>query len=177
LNKKYFIAILPPQRVLEQVEAFKQELLQQFNLKGALRSPAHITLHRPFEWKEEKEEQLINTLSEFKFGSRFDIVLKDFNCFEPRVIFVDVMKNETLKELHTHLKYFAQEKLHLFNEVDDMRGFHPHVTVAFRDLKKNRFNEVYTQLKARPYDATFAYKGVSLLKLNSKWEELKFFPT
>jgi 2'-5' RNA ligase len=175
LNKKYFIAILLPQRVLEQVEAFKLELLQQFNLKGALRSPAHITLHRPFEWKEEKEEQLIDTLSEFKFEAGFDIVLKDFNCFEPRVIFVDVMRNESLNELHTQLKYFAQEKLRLFNEVEDMRGFHPHVTVAFRDLKKNRFAEIWGHFVQRQYNASFAYEGITLLKLEKKWEPYQHF--
>jgi 2'-5' RNA ligase len=176
LNKNYFIAILPPARVLEQIEALKYELLQQFNLKGALRSPAHITVHRPFEWNEEKEEQLIGTLSNFRFEHAFEIVLKDFNCFEPRVIYVDVLKNEPLKQLHDKLKYFAQEKLNVFNDVEDMRGFHAHMTIAFRDLKKNKFQEVWQLFKERKFQAEFPYAGISLLRLEKKWEEIKFFP-
>lgn len=177
LNNKYFLAILMPEPILGQVESYKQDLLKQFNLRGALRSPAHITLHRPFEWKAEKEDLLIETLQKFDQSTPFKIKLKDFNCFEPRVIYVDVLKNEKLDELHKRLKYFAQENLKLLNEVNDMRGFHPHVTIAFRDLRKNKFEEVWQQFKEKKYQANFEYKGFSLLKLNSKWEELKFFPT
>ena len=176
LNNKYFIAILLPEPILGQVESYKEELLKQFNLRGALRSPAHITLHRPFEWKEEKENVLIETLEKFSFATVFDIELLNFNCFNPRVIYVDVLKNEKLLELHTNLKYFAQNNLKLLNEVEDMRGFHPHVTIAFRDIRKNKFEEVWQQFRDRKYEANFQYTGFSLLKLNSKWEELKFFP-
>lgn len=175
MNKKYFIAILLPEPFLGQVETLKQELLQQFNLKGALRSPAHITLHRPFEWKEEKEEVLIKTLESFKFQEPFSIQLKNFNCFEPRVIYVDVLQNTMLKELHTSLKYFAQENLKLYNEVQDMRGFHPHVTIAFRDLKKNRFAGVWDQFKEREFDANFNARGFSLLKLEKQWQPIHHF--
>ncbi len=177
MNNTYFIAILLPEPILGQVESYKHELLKQFNLRGALRSPAHITLHRPFKWKAEKENILLEKLGEFKSDLKFEIDLKDFNCFSPRVIYVDVLKNEKLEELHTSLKYFAQEKLKLLNEVEDMRGFHPHVTIAFRDLRKNKFEEVWQQFKEKKYESKFVFSGFSLLKLNSKWEELKFFPT
>jgi 2'-5' RNA ligase len=175
LNNKYFIAILLPEPILGQVEALKQELLQQFNLKGALRSPAHITLHRPFEWKAEKEDILIRTLEKFSYASDLNIKLKNFNCFEPRVIYVDVEKDEKLSDLHTQLKYFAQENLKLLNEVEDMRGFHPHVTIAFRDLKKNRFNEVWDQFKDRKFSASFEFNGITLLKLEKRWEPIHFY--
>ncbi len=175
MNNTYFIAILLPERVLSQVEALKMELLEQFNLKGALRSPAHITLHRPFEWKQEKEDELIEKLNEFKFNKDFEIVLKDFNCFEPRVIYVDVVNNELLGDLHDQLKYFAQKKLHLFNEVNDERGFHPHVTIAFRDLKKHMFQEVWSCFKDRKFDDRLLFGGITLLKLQQRWEVLHQF--
>lgn len=175
LNKKYFIAIVLPEPIQSAVEGIKQNLFAQFNLKGALRSPSHITLHRPFEWKEEKEEILIETLKKFEFENEFLIELKNFSCFTPRVIYVDVVKNELLFELHKKLKYYAQENLKLYNEVEDMRGFHPHATVAFRDLKKNRFNEVWNTFKEKTFTANFEYTGFSLLKLEEKWLERKFF--
>jgi 2'-5' RNA ligase len=175
LNKKYFIAILLPEPILGQVESYKQYLLKQFNLRGALRSPAHITLHRPFEWKAEKENVLIETLQKFDFSTGFNIELQNFNCFSPRVIYVDVLKNEKLEELHTNLKYFAQNNLKLLNEVEDMRGFHPHVTIAFRDLRKNKFEEVWNTFKEKTFAAKFDYTGFSLLKLESKWVEREVF--
>lgn len=175
MNNTYFIAILLPERVLDQVEALKQELLQQFNLKGALRSPAHITLHPPFEWKEEEEEKLIEILKQFRFDEKFEIVLKDFNCFEPRVIYVDVVKNTALNELHTQLNYFVREKLEISNTLQVTREFHPHVTIAFRDLKKQIFHEVWSGFKARKFDARLQFEGITLLKLKKTWEAYQHF--
>lgn len=175
MNKKYFIAIVLPEPFQSQVREFNEQLFKQFNLKGALRSPAHITLHRPFEWKVEKEHELVTKLKEFKFDSTFKVELQNFNCFKPRVVYVDVMRNELMYELHKQLKYYAQANLKLYNEVEDMRGFHPHVTIAFRDLKKNRFDEVWTEFKNKTYKAEFDYAGFSLLRLEEKWEECTFF--
>lgn len=175
MNKKYFIAIVLPEPIQSQVEAIKAELLSAYNLKGALRSPAHITLHRPFEWKEEKEQALIDTLRKFTIKTTIHLELHNFNCFRPRVIYVDVLKNEALYDLQKRLKYFAQENLQLLNEVEDMRGYHPHVTIAFRDLRKNRFEEVWNEFKERKYKAEFECKGFTLLKLEDKWEERAFF--
>src|SRR4051812_11256086 len=128
--KKYFLAIVIPQPLFEKTEAVKNELYEKYNLKGALRSPAHITLHRPFEWKEEKENSLIERLKAFKFEHEFKIEFNNFSFFEPRVIYVDILPNTELVALHESIKRFAKKELRLFNEADDLRGFHPHVTVA-----------------------------------------------
>lgn len=175
LNKKYFIAIVLPEPIQSQVEAMKDQLFKQFNLKGALRSPSHITLHRPFEWKQEKESKLIDSLMDFNFGKPFQLDLKDYNCFAPRVIYVDVVKNEALYDVHKRLKYYAQENLKLLNEVEDMRGFHPHATIAFRDLRKNKFEEVWSVFKEKKYQANFEVKSFSLLRLEDKWKEIRYF--
>ena len=173
--KKYFIAIVIPQPLFAEIEAIKQHLQKVHGLKGALRSPAHITLHRPFEWKEEKEQLLIEKISDFRFQVPFMITLKDFAFFEPRVIYTDVLKNESLLNLHTELTRFAKKELRLFNESEDLRGFHPHVTVAFRDLKKSKFYELKQEFESEKLQGTFEYEGFSLLKLEKTWEELRFF--
>ncbi|WP_317899082.1 2'-5' RNA ligase family protein [Aurantibacillus circumpalustris] len=173
--KKYFIAIVIPEPLRSQIEAIKQNLFAEHGLKGALRSPSHITLHRPFEWKEEKEYMLIEKISDFKFGATFSISLKDFAAFEPRVIYVNVLKNGVLEELHQKLKAFAQKELQLLNEINDLRGFHPHITVAFRDLKKPKFYELQKEFESKRLVGNFEYAGFSLLKLEKKWEVLKDF--
>lgn len=175
MTNKYFIAIVPPQIILEEIESMKQDLLLKHNLKGALRSPAHITLHRPFEWKTEKEEALIETLKQFKKPDTFEIKLQNFNAFEPRVIFVDVVKNEALEELHNLLANYCKSKLKLFNEVEDMRGFHPHVTVAFRDLKKAKFYELWPAFQNQSYNTVFSCSQFCLLRLETKWEIIHSF--
>lgn len=174
--KKYFLAIVIPEPALSKIEGLKQDLMEKHGLKGALRSPAHITLHRPFEWKEEKENFLTDTLTKFKQPEAFAIDLKNFAFFEPRVVFVNVTENEAINKLHSALSRFAKENLRLFNETDDLRGFHPHVTVAFRDLKKPKFYELQKEFIEKKFDFQFHYSGFSLLKLEKRWEEIKQFP-
>jgi 2'-5' RNA ligase len=175
VNKKYFIAIVLPSPLLNEVEAIKYQFYSEYNLKGALRSPAHITLHRPFEWKEVKEHELIKSLKNFSFQKPFSINLKNYNFFEPRVIYIDVSKNEDLFELHKQLKIFAQKELKLFNEVNDARGFKPHITIAFRDLKKPLFYALKTEFETKEFSNSFNYNGISLLKFEKKWEVIHDF--
>lgn len=175
-RKKYFIAIIPPSSVFEQIEEIKKELFKDYKLKGALRSPSHITLHRPFEWRIDREEILINTLKEFAYTKSFPIELKGFNCFQPRVIFVDVLKNEEMNNLYYQLTGFARRQLGLFNESEDLRGFHPHITIAFRDLKKQLFYKLWEQYQHKEFAGSFNYVGFSLLRLEEKWESIQDFP-
>jgi 2'-5' RNA ligase len=174
-TKKYFIAIVLPEPLFTEIEAVKQMLFEKHGLKGALRSPAHITLHRPFDWKEEKENILVEKLQDFKFETPFQIELKNYGAFEPRVIYADVLPNETLFELHKNLTSYAKRELKLFNESDDLRGFHPHVTVAFRDLKKPKFYELEAEFKTKNIAGSFEFVEFCLLKLEKRWEVLKTF--
>jgi 2'-5' RNA ligase len=174
--QKYFIAIIPPEPLFSELETIKLDVSQRFHNKSALRSPAHITLHMPFELKAEKEGLLIRTLSEFKCPSSFHITLKDFSCFEPKVIFVDVLKNESLFELQKTLVYHIKSKLNIFNQAESERGFHPHVTIAFRDLKKEDFYIAYEEFKKKTFTASFTCNSFWLLKhADRKWHPFKEF--
>lgn len=174
--QKYFIAIVPPEPVLSSIQAIKQSIFENYGTKGALRSPGHITLHMPFSWEESKEEKLITELASFKFEKPFSIQLKGYDCFEPRVVFINVTENETLHSLQKKLVKQARQKLQLFNQSDDMRGFHPHVTVAFRDLKKPVFYKVWEEYQSKEFTAEFACSSICLLKHNNQnWEAYKEF--
>jgi 2'-5' RNA ligase len=166
--QKYFIAIVIPEPFQTQLMDLKNVVKDKYTSKGALRSPAHITLHMPFEWKEDKETVLVNTLQQFTFSENFNIDLQNFACFEPRVLFVDVMKNELLGKLQHELMGYAQNNLRLLNQVNDMRGFNPHVTIAFRDLKKDKFYQALDYFKNQTYSASFQAKSFCLLKHTGK---------
>ena len=62
---KYFLAVVPPPPVYEEALAFKNYFKDHYASKAALRSPPHITLHMPFEWKLRKETQLIDGIDRF----------------------------------------------------------------------------------------------------------------
>lgn len=176
MNQKYFIAIVPPEPILSNITAIKTELFENYGIKGALRSPAHITLHMPFNWDDEKEEKLITNLEAFRFSQSLDIELTNYSCFEPRVIFISVSENEQLNDLQKKLVQHCKKNLQLFNQADDMRGFHPHVTVAFRDLKKPVFYKIWEGYKDKNFQAQFKCHHICLMKhISDKWEVYKTF--
>ncbi len=176
MNQKYFIAIIPPEPVFSEIEKVKLEISQKYNNKSSLRSPAHITLHMPFEIKESKEQDLIQKISDFKFSDLFSLELKNYSGFEPKVIFIDVVPNEILNSLQKELVFHVKSNLNIFNQYEDKRAYHPHVTIAFRDLKKTDFYLANEEYRTKTFSAEFKVNSFFLLKHTGKvWLPLKEF--
>jgi 2'-5' RNA ligase len=174
--EKYFIAIVPPEPLLSEIQTIKLNIFEKYQSKGALRSPGHITLHMPFSFESDKEEKLIKCLNEFQFKSSVDIPLNNYQCFEPRVVYIAVNENEKLNQLQKQLVQHVKKNLQLFNQSDDKRGFHPHITVAFRDLKKQNFYNVWNEYKEQTFRANFNCHSFCLLKhIEQKWIVYKEF--
>jgi 2'-5' RNA ligase len=173
---KYFIAIVPTGNLFDEIETLKKTISNKYATKGALLSPAHITLHMPFEFDENKEQKLIKCLSDFSFESCFDIELKNLDCFAPRVVFVNVEKTEELNALQKQLVSHLKKNLNIFNQADDMRGFHPHITIAYRDLKKPVFYQIWDEYQNKSFEKTFTCQSFWLLKKDKKqWKLLQEF--
>lgn len=173
---KYFLAIVPPTQIFNEVEALKKEIAEKYHIKGALLSPAHITLHMPFEFEEGKEQKLIGCLSDFSFDSCFEINLTGYHCFEPRVVFINVEKTEELSMLQKQLVSQLKKNLNIFNQAEDMRGFHPHITIAYRDLKKPVFYQIWEEYQNKIFNKTFTCLSFWLLKKDEKqWKLLQEF--
>jgi len=129
----YFVALVPPTTIREEVTAFKAYAAKHFGSQHALHSPPHITLIPPFRWPKDQYLPLATALSHFKFQTAdLSIDLLNFSSFPPRVIFVDVTQSTLLRDLQAQLEqHFSQ---HLNIQPKGPFGFHPHMTVAFRDL-------------------------------------------
>jgi 2'-5' RNA ligase len=174
---EYFIAIIPPPLIYDEANALKQHFKNQYNSKASLNSPPHITLHMPFEWKEEKEKLLIEKLNNFINGlSKLRVTITGFDCFKPRVIFLNVEKTPELATLQKELESFCKRTFQLFHAQYRDLPFHPHLTLAFRDLKKNAFEEAWKEFEKKDFSADFLTERIALLKHNGKiWEVFKEF--
>jgi|SRR5690554_1496105 len=173
---KYFLAIVPTGEVQEKVTALKLELKETFNLKYALRSPAHITLKMPFQWNEAKEERLTTKLASF-FQSQpeFSLKLRGIGKFGRRVIFIQVREQPLLRELQGGLVEMCKTKLNLKKELSD-EAYHPHMTLAFKDMKERLFESYWDFLRGFDLSYSMEVKEVALLKKNGvKWEVSKKF--
>jgi 2'-5' RNA ligase len=176
-----FIALVPPAPVYDEVAQLKLYVKEQYHSKASLNSPPHITLHMPFEWKEEKQLILVDALSSFAMKySPFTIELNNFGCFESKVIYIDVAENNQLKNLQRDLRKFCKEELNLYNSNYRDHPYHPHITIAFRDLKKKEFAKAWEEFKGREFNWEFLVDRMILLKHDGKiWNiftEMPFGP-
>jgi 2'-5' RNA ligase len=170
----YFIAIIPPSPVLEEAGELKTYFKDRYNSQASLNSPPHITLHMPFQWKEEKESLLIEKLKGFtKPLPTFELKFLNFNCFPPRVIYIDVLKDDVLEKIQKELHRFCKKELNLFNANYKEYAFHPHLTLAFRDLRKQQFFDAWEEFKEQKFDRLCRINSISLLKHDGKkWNVL-----
>lgn len=165
----YYLAVVCPPDIDQKIEAYKQWLLSHFGCKAALKSPAHITLVAPFWLEAGKEPLLLHQLQSLQTTvPPVETELHNFSHFGKKVLFVHVKENGTLARLQGAVEdHFAQQ----FREIKrDQRPFHPHVTLATRDLAAGAFQQAWQRFSKEEFTARFTATKVTLLKLSpGKW--------
>lgn len=166
----YFIAVVLPQAIDEKILRYKQQMRENYGCKVGLKSPAHVTIIPPYWMEEEKEATLVQDIVSFA-GSYppFTLTTANFSAFVPRTIFVAVEENEMLIRLKKKADAFFGDKNYKMKM--ESRPFHPHITIATRDLSKKAFWEAWPRFEKESFLETVAITGLSLLKHNGqKWE-------
>ena len=176
-RQQYFIAVIPPSPVYEESQALKEYFKATYGSKAALNSPPHITLHMPFLWNGDKESRLVAKIQEFaRQSDPIKICLDNFSSFAPRVIFLNVTESDALAALQKRLHRFFKLELNIFNANYKELPFHPHLTLAFRDLKKQAYQEAWDEFSKKEFKAEFMADRIALLKHDGKrWEVLQEF--
>jgi len=104
-----------------------------------------------------------------KSQKKFFVQLNGFGCFRPKVLFVKVEPNDDLTRLHGKLLKHLSKILGLENA--SKNHFRPHMTVAFRDLQPEKFDEAWDYFSRLPYQRFFEVFRLTLLQHNGKhWE-------
>jgi 2'-5' RNA ligase len=177
-SELYFIAIIPPSPVKEEVWKMKEHMSESYKSHAALRSPPHITMHMPFRWNPRKETGLIESLETAVGGIRpFLLELNGFDAFTPRVIYIHVNKTDDLQAAYNTIRRAMQVNLHDDNADYKKRGFIPHLTLAFRDLRKAAFHEAWIEFSHKEYTASWLVESVVVLKhTGRRWEAFYTLP-
>jgi len=166
----YFIAIVLPGELNKKVLRWKNFMHKKFGCKVGLKSPAHITLIPPFWMHEEREQRLTADIDDISaYAHLFTIATKKFSAFKPRTIYVEVVENEKLKFLKAAIdKFFSGADYKIKTET---RPFHPHITIATRDLHKKDFYEAWTLFETKKFMSEWEAHALSVLRHNSQnWE-------
>ncbi len=164
IMQKYFLALMPPREIVDEAHKIKIALRDQFGIKYALKSPPHITVKMPFSYNEAKEHQLVTKLQvHLESQQLFPVRIGGVGNFGNRVIYLSIDHSEMLSNFQKGLTKFCKERLHLTAELSD-RNYHPHLTVAFKDIKPNQFPEVYDTVSHLGLCKSFSADGIVLLK-------------
>ncbi len=168
----YFLAILPPDDILEEVATFKYYARDHFDSARALRSPAHITLEPPFKWEDDRISELKEKIQAFDNSqTAFPVSLHNFSSFPPRVIFVDVVLSAELEALQAALKLHMRNAVGIKSDRPE-RPYHPHMTVAFKDLRKSMYGRAWEYFKQVSYERSFEVSSFWILKHDGKiWQK------
>lgn len=170
----YFIAIIPDLEVSQKVTELKREVALKFSSHHALYAPPHITLHMPFRFRADREDRLLDFIMAINSDMKpISTVLNGFDFFEPRVVFVNVEANDSLRKLQHTVVTRARRELKLDNANYKDRPFHPHVTIGFRDLKKAAFFEAKVYYESREFREEFIVTETHLLKHDgASWQKI-----
>ena len=162
---------MPPEPLHSKITLIKKDFKWEYSSSAALRSPPHITLHMPFKTDGGKLSFVReNFIQRLKTESPFLINLVNFGAFPPRVIFINVMENESLLRLYEIISEVMKNS-NFTNQDYRGLGFHPHITVAFRDLKKREFVRAWEIYKGEQIKGEFECNSICIFKHNGKfWE-------
>jgi 2'-5' RNA ligase len=171
----YFIAIVPPKPICDEIEIFKRDFAERFAAKEALKNIAHITLKAPFKLPVERHGYLLEWFQNISIAEApFNIELKDFDSFvDNLVIFIKPVVTVSLVTMQQSIiRQFAKgfPGIHI-SQLE--RKFHPHITVAYRDLTAGKFADAWSEYRNKKYSASFIANQFHLLQHDGKrWNSI-----
>ena len=178
LKTLYYIAVVLPSPVADVVRTLQHRAHTAYHSRAALRSPPHITLQPPFRQPLDQVANLKQVLAEFaSVYLPFPVGLNGFGCFLPRAVFVSVVENQMLSTVqHDLIRTLIQNQI-VGPDEQPLRTFHPHVTIAFRDLIRCHFKSLWDEVEHKSFADQFTADGITLLQHNGKgWSAETDFP-
>lgn len=168
-KSRFFIAILPPAEIQNQVDRIKQHFSDRYDSRAALKSPPHITLQPPFEWEIDSIYEVTGCLEQFsQKRSPFPLQLSGFGTFAARVIYINVAKVPELLSLQADLRAILETSLGIKDPSFQKRPYAPHMTVAFRDLSPQNFKTAWLEFESQPLAFDFIANRITLLVHNGQ---------
>lgn len=136
IESLYMFAIVPPAGLGKEIDDLRHEFSENFQCYRALKPPVHVTLFPPFKATADIEQKILPLQKWAGQQLPFILNLHNFSFFENRknpVLFIDVVKSEQLKNLHSG--FLRQIKNYLPPAIEiDKSQYHPHFTIGYRDI-------------------------------------------
>lgn len=173
-QNSYFIALIPDESILGEVTAFKEDMASNYNSHKALRNLPHITLKAPFKLEAREHYTLLQWFESLRTNTEsFWIELEDFGSFPNKdnpVIYVKPLMTPSLERLQKSIMTAFENAYPNITIPYTERNFHPHMTIAFRDLSPDQYARAMDIYQHKKYSANFRADKFFLLQHDGeKW--------
>ena len=173
------IALIIPEP-LKTLVIEEQELIRdRWGPKHALRTPPHLTIIPPIEVSDEEITRLWTLAKEIANQTGpFEIEFNGYGAFKPRVVFINLQASSPLEHLYRNWRTSLERNMgHVLEKYPD-RPYHPHLTLAHRDVDRVIFSEMWSYFKEKEIKANVTFDRFCILKHHAAgWsieEEFKF---
>lgn len=175
----YFLGLQPPFALAATITQLKEDISRRYGCTHALNVPPHLTLVPPFRVGTGMQG-LGGKMPAFAASvSPFPVYLRGFGYFENahnRVIFVAVDATSPLQDICRGLSGLVCETLTGMPRRKE-EDFHPHITLAHRDLTSDAFYEAWPHYQNTVFEATFTAQEITLFVHQDRhWEVASRYP-
>lgn len=169
----YLIAIVPPEPLFSEIQEIKEVIGAKYNTKEAVRRPAHITLIPPFNAPRSVETEVKKFLDEFGAAqSPFDILIDGYGEFHQSTLFLKPAESPEIMAMQKLLiKQFASV-YHRGKERGPSYGFHPHITIAYKDITRPMFDAAWREYGDKLFRRRFTLDHIDLMRWDKGWKTI-----
>lgn len=176
----YFIAIIPTKEICEEIIGLQLDFAHHFDSNAALKVIPHITLKAPFKLAASRHSGLKQWFQKLFINSGpFKVELKDFDIFRNKnkpVIFVNPVVNVPLYALQKEIIRSFRISYPELKIMNLELKFRPHITVAYKDLRPDKFFEAWNIYKTKVFSAVLDVNSFHLLQHDGKmWNVIETY--
>lgn len=177
MRSLYLTAILPPSEAANRIHQLRIECSEKYQVYKALRPPVHITLYKPVWLPQSDETPLLAAMrSVAEEHAPFQQEVKDFAKFGKRVMYLEAIANPRILALQRQIAQVFREKS-FDRDARETESYHPHFTLAFRDVTPEKFDEMWKEYRDRRFQMHFPVNDFSILKHDgTKWNVVETIP-
>lgn len=165
------VAIVPPEPLFSFIREEQQYIADTWGPRKALRVPPHLTLVPPISVTEAELIVLESILKDAAASHKtFTLRVNGYDAFMPKVIFIKPAYPKELHMLYTNIIDTVIARIpHVMNKYPD-DTFHPHFTIAYRDLEPDMFKDIWKYFKNKKAKFSVQIHQISIFdKSDAGW--------
>lgn len=135
-QQTHFIGVLLPEDITLTLEDCRRYMNQAYGCKSGHKTPIHVTLVPPFALQEEfSTRDLVSAIEKYVLPQNLGFLahIENFDAFGDRTIFANVISSEKWTKLRDETVKAILKTCPGCTK-NDQRSFHPHGTIANRDI-------------------------------------------